>query len=276
MLLGLAAYYRDPLVLLTHHGRSGRRLFCCTLCRNATADDGSEPLLLRPRSCWPLRWTSLSQSEVMFLMGLNNGTAGMMQFYATPPSRQPPLISAVLSSLTVVAAIPLSQYALHDKRAFASVQVSTGGVTPRTPVLAAFPPPPASAAAHPRCLAYPPLDGHLAAARHHIWQRPQRRRVLSQSLCVDGTKRSLAGAVCHGQRCRAGLPCAGGRAPARARRPPRLARRHLPLRLLQPGEGRKRSCASRLPLGEGGSHLRPGKAGAARRRLFPPPSTILP
>ena len=67
----------------------------------------------------------------MFLMGLNNGMAGMMQFYATPPSRQPPLISAVLSSLTVVAAIPLSQYALHDKRTFASLQVSTGDIAPR-------------------------------------------------------------------------------------------------------------------------------------------------
>ena len=25
------------------------------------------------RSYWPLRWTVLSQTEVMFLMGLNNG-----------------------------------------------------------------------------------------------------------------------------------------------------------------------------------------------------------
>ena len=142
MLVSLAVYFRDPLVLLTHHDRSGRRLFCCTLCHAASCDDepresssldcvpeverGSTLVSKYPRSATdycPLRWSTLSQTEVMFLMGVNNGTAGLMQFYATPPNRQPPLISAVLSSLTVVAARPLSKLVLGDRKTFAAVQV---------------------------------------------------------------------------------------------------------------------------------------------------------
>jgi hypothetical protein len=132
MLMGLAFFFRDPLVLLTHHNRKGRRLFCCTLCKTASCwEEDEETTASVPRSSrsCALRWIQLSQTEVMFLMGINNGTAGLMQFYATPPSRQPPLISSVLSSLTVVAAIPLSKYALQDPKVFLALQVGRSNAT---------------------------------------------------------------------------------------------------------------------------------------------------
>jgi hypothetical protein len=126
MLVGLAVYFRDVRVLLTHHNRSGRRLFFCTLCKSASPDDETVAVNTGRQSCrdsCTLRWDRLSQTECMCLLGINNGLAGLMQFYATPPNRQPPLISSILSSLTVIAAIPLSKYALHDHKVFLSLQV---------------------------------------------------------------------------------------------------------------------------------------------------------
>ena len=110
----LALALCDARVLLPHHLPSGRRLFCCTLCG---ACGGGSPAATRAPA--RLSWSALSQTEVLALMGANNGLAALLQWYATPPSRQPPLIATLLSSLTVIASIPLSRYALGDAKPYA-------------------------------------------------------------------------------------------------------------------------------------------------------------
>lgn len=116
LLACLACTLRDARVLLPHHDARGRRLFCCTLC--GWAGGGGLAVAASAPHRFVLAWASLSQTEVLALMGLNNGLAAVLQWYATPPSRQPPLIAALLSSLTVVASIPLSRYALGDSKPY--------------------------------------------------------------------------------------------------------------------------------------------------------------
>lgn len=144
MLAALAYFYGDARILLTHHNRSGRRLFCCTLCPSASPDDSvgddTEGMRDSRAAGWALRWDRLSQTEVMFLLGINNGILSVMgvsgalafwcrrgrsyqvsalaQFFATPPTREPPLIGSLLASLSVVAAIPLSKYSLSDRKRY--------------------------------------------------------------------------------------------------------------------------------------------------------------
>jgi len=115
----LALALRDARVLLPHHLASGRRLFCCTLCGTCGGGGGGGSASSAARAPARLSWSALSQTEVLALMGANNGVAALMQWYATPPSRQPPLIATLLSSLTVIASIPLSRYALGDTKPYA-------------------------------------------------------------------------------------------------------------------------------------------------------------
>lgn len=90
MLVGIAYLYSDPRILLTHHSRSGRRLFCCTLCASASeeeptmensdadeSDRGREPSNRGVFPC-PLRWDRLSQTEVMLLLGINNDVLSLL------------------------------------------------------------------------------------------------------------------------------------------------------------------------------------------------------
>jgi hypothetical protein len=147
MLVALACYYRDHRILLTHHDRSGRRLFCCTLCScvstnepEITDDDRSADHMSgesqaavaaaaaavaaatsAPRFSGCLRWQQLSQTEVMCLLGVNNALLSLLVFFATPPTREPPLLGSLLASLSVVAAIPLSKYSLHDRKRYCAV-----------------------------------------------------------------------------------------------------------------------------------------------------------
>ena len=127
----LAMFCRDVRILLPHHDVAQRRLFCCTLCGGTRGKGVPVPPFLTDESLppphtsaitWPQRltWVALTQTEVLFLMGVNNGAAAILQWYATPPTRQPPLIAALLPSLALLAAPPLSQFALGDARVFLS------------------------------------------------------------------------------------------------------------------------------------------------------------
>ena len=139
MLAALAVFLGDPRVLLPHHRRSGRRLFCCVLCGRLTDVVSSEAVLESAGAvkglsdgedgcgsdssasrggCRRFAWVALSQTEVLALLGVNNGLAAILQFWATPPTRTPPLIATVVGSLSVVAAIPLSKFALGDRKKY--------------------------------------------------------------------------------------------------------------------------------------------------------------
>lgn len=241
MLIAVAVYFRDPRILLTHHNRSGRRLFCCTLCHSASAADRPsdapyhgdsinedvERLPSQGWACCPLRWARLSQTEVMCLMGINNGTAGMMQFYATPPQRQPPLISALLSSLTVIAAIPLSKYSLGDKKRFASLQV-IASCNPKT-LYSASPFLVARSCSRPYSTQYSCVLTSIA----HIGKQRRWHRIRSQHPCVDRPERGISAALGDGKRRCAGVLDASRRAPRRIRRPKGFYCRHLSIRVLQ-------------------------------------------
>ncbi len=146
MLGAAAAAARDARILLPHHRRAGRRLFCCTLCAGlpdaprprdvaggedggggggpsaAARGSGGAAAAVGGGCAARLTWLRLSQTEVLLLLGLNNGAAALVQFWATPPTREPPLISSLLSSLTVVAAIPLSKFALGDGKRYAAAE----------------------------------------------------------------------------------------------------------------------------------------------------------
>jgi hypothetical protein len=150
----LAARTGDRTVLLTHAIEGERRFFCMgRLCKGwgrdpadtddddegdddddarfngdvatttATSDfaaDNDGPLLQASSSPSqaPLPFARLSQTELMFIMGLNNTFAATTQFYATPPSRTPPLLQAVFPVAAIVAAIPMSKHFLGDKKLY--------------------------------------------------------------------------------------------------------------------------------------------------------------
>jgi hypothetical protein len=121
LLLALALYARDPTILLPHSDPQQRRLFCFTLCpcacprARARARAPAAPL---PPFSLPLRWAALTQTELLLLLGLNNASASLLQWYANPPARQPPLISALVPTLQAFFAVPLARHALGDARPF--------------------------------------------------------------------------------------------------------------------------------------------------------------
>lgn len=117
----LSIYLRDAKILTPHNDSAQRRLFCCTLCppqkRGSALREGGaiEPL---PFTLFPLRWTNVSQTELLFLLGLNNASASLLQWYCSPPSREPPLINGLVPCLQPIFAVPLAYYCLGDKRDF--------------------------------------------------------------------------------------------------------------------------------------------------------------
>ena len=148
-LAAYAFYTRDPAALLPSHDPAQRRFFCCTLCPRASRSsppppppplhslngggEAAEPLLLvspapeappsppapAPRPTFSLAaFSRVSDAELLFLLGLNNGLAALLQWYATPPTREPPLLNSIGPALSVAFAIPLSKLLLADARVF--------------------------------------------------------------------------------------------------------------------------------------------------------------
>jgi len=135
-LCALAAWRRDARVLYPHHDAMQRRVFCCgTLCapRRAPAPlsealPGKPPLLglngdgiarAPPTLLFSLAFFSrFSDAELYFLLGLNNGFAALLQWYATPPSRTPPLLNSIIPTLAIFFCIPLSKWMMGDTRTF--------------------------------------------------------------------------------------------------------------------------------------------------------------
>lgn len=147
-LAAYAFYTRDPAALLPSHDPAQRRFFCCTLCPRASrappppplpprslngGGEAAEPLLLAsplpeeappappaaPRPTFtPAAFSRLSDAELLFCLGLNNGLAALLQWYATPPTREPPLLNSIVPALSVAFAIPLSKLLLADARVF--------------------------------------------------------------------------------------------------------------------------------------------------------------
>jgi hypothetical protein len=68
-----------------------------------------------------LTWSRISQCELLFLMGLCNAFASILQWYSTPPNREPPLLNSIIPSLAVVFSVPLSKYILGDKKIYLSI-----------------------------------------------------------------------------------------------------------------------------------------------------------
>jgi hypothetical protein len=133
-LAALALWRRDAGVLLPHHDVAQRRFFCCgRLCARSSASAppaSSEPLLLNsgvaqpPAAAPPSPLFSLaffsrfSDAELLFLLGINNGFAALLQWYATPPTRTPPLLNSLIPALAVFFCIPLSKVLMGDTRVF--------------------------------------------------------------------------------------------------------------------------------------------------------------
>ena len=116
----LAAYLSDASVLLPHSSPAQRRAFCFTCCpsRTPAAAPAAAPLP-HPYSALPaLRWTHLTQTELLLLLGANNAVASLLQWYSNPPSREPPLVNGLVPTLQALLAVPLARHALGDRRKF--------------------------------------------------------------------------------------------------------------------------------------------------------------
>ena len=124
MLAGLALYLRDATILLPHSDPAQRRIFCftcCHCCRGSRSRSPGQQLLAPPPLPLPppaLTWACLSQTEVLLLLGANNAVASLLQWYSNPPTREPPLIGALVPTLQAFFAVPLSAYCLGDQRRF--------------------------------------------------------------------------------------------------------------------------------------------------------------
>lgn len=66
----------------------------------------------------PVWLSRLTQVELLIVMGLNNVFAATTQFYATPPSREPPLLQSILPCISMVAVIPFSKLLLGDRKQY--------------------------------------------------------------------------------------------------------------------------------------------------------------
>ena len=148
---------KDARVLLPHDRASQRRLFCCgELCPRATAADlwsgsggaeaaaaagadsyadaevdgdedaGADELASAAAPAAPngvSAWLGgLSQLEFMVgPMGAVNAVSALSQWYATPPSRTPPLLQALLPVVMIVASPPLSKLLLRDRKTYTAI-----------------------------------------------------------------------------------------------------------------------------------------------------------
>jgi len=152
---------KDARVLLPHDRASQRRLFCCgELCPRATAaglwsgsggaeaaeaeaaetgtdsyadaeedgdeDAGADELTSAAAPAAPTgvsAWLGgLSQLEFMVgPMGAVNAVSALSQWYATPPSRTPPLLQALLPVVMIVASPPLSKLLLRDRKTYTNI-----------------------------------------------------------------------------------------------------------------------------------------------------------
>jgi heme exporter protein D len=128
---------RDAMILLPDHDEAQRRLFCCTLCRKRAAASDRDGALLQNESLnvsevsaeappmlvespFKFSFATTTQSELIFFMGLSNALASILQWYATPPTREPPLLNSVVPCLAVVFSVPLSKFLLSDAKPYTS------------------------------------------------------------------------------------------------------------------------------------------------------------
>lgn len=123
VLVLLATYYGDARIVLIHHDAAQRRLWCWGARRETAAEReaaASEDAAARAAgaSAFSVWLSRLSQAETLVLLGINNGVAGLLQWYSTPPDRTPPLLQGVLPAATLVFAIPLSKVVLGDRKVY--------------------------------------------------------------------------------------------------------------------------------------------------------------
>lgn len=130
---------KDSLILLPDHSRNERRFFCCIFCRNSvnerekdvqsqgesysSLNNTTTELLEIENAPLPfsLTWSRISQTELLFLMGLCNASSSILQWYSTPPNREPPLLNSIIPSLAVVFAVPISKRILGDQKRYFAV-----------------------------------------------------------------------------------------------------------------------------------------------------------
>lgn len=135
-----AARTRDWSIVLPDSDVRERRLFCCTLCApraraagarlldddgdsaDALLDAGADATDGTSDALPAFRWTfaTTTQTELLFLMGLANAVASLLQWYCTPPTREPPLLNSVIPCLAVVCSVPISKWLLRDPKSYAA------------------------------------------------------------------------------------------------------------------------------------------------------------
>ncbi len=77
-------------------------------------------LLLSDNASQRSLWMRGSEAQTLALTGLFNALNGIFIVYASPPSRTPPLIQAVLQNAGVIFSVPFSIWWLGDKKAYCS------------------------------------------------------------------------------------------------------------------------------------------------------------
>lgn len=138
---------KDNFILLPDHRVEERRFFFCTLCRyrndNSWNDIHEEDVDLvqgelyspltssglqenkssdnNTPSSFSFTWNRISQTELLFLMGICNASASILQWYSTPPNREPPLLNSIIPSLAIVFAVPISKYVLGDRKKYLAI-----------------------------------------------------------------------------------------------------------------------------------------------------------
>jgi len=68
----------------------------------------------------------LTLAQTMVLVSCANAFAAVTQWYATPPSRTPPLVQSVVNSLITIVAAPASTLLLGDRKRYCSWQPALG------------------------------------------------------------------------------------------------------------------------------------------------------
>lgn len=62
----------------------------------------------------------MTTMQTMAAISCLNSVAALTSWYATPPSRTPPIIQSVFNSLIVIAAAPASRLLLRDNKRYCS------------------------------------------------------------------------------------------------------------------------------------------------------------
>ena len=119
ILIGVRAFAAggDWMMYMPSHDPAQNILFSC--CMRRRDGDGTAG-----RGCCSGEWTMMQLTMAIGALGTLNS---LMNVYASPPTRTPPLVQTVLLNAGVLFAVPLSKFFLGDKKVYCSLKPLVAG-----------------------------------------------------------------------------------------------------------------------------------------------------